>query len=257
MRLTRIAGADLRRDPAALLDAVKATGFFPGPARRAGRGRRPTPPPPRSAPPSTTGAPATPRSWSPPATSAPAARCARPSRRRRTAVAIGIYADPPGRDEIEAALAAAGLARPDREAMGEIEALARGLDPGDFAQFVEKLALYKRGDPAPLGARRPRRLRAARWREAEIDEVLDARRRRRRRRPRPRLPPPRRPLGQRDRRDHRRRPLLPHAPRRRLRRRPRGGARPRAARRSSARAGRGWPPRPAPSAGPSSRRRSA
>ena len=31
MRLTRLAGADLRRDPAALLDAVKAQGFFPGP----------------------------------------------------------------------------------------------------------------------------------------------------------------------------------------------------------------------------------
>lgn len=31
MRLSRLAAADLRRDPAALLDAVKATGFFPGP----------------------------------------------------------------------------------------------------------------------------------------------------------------------------------------------------------------------------------
>ena len=30
MRLTRMAGADLRKDPAALLDAVKAVGFFPG-----------------------------------------------------------------------------------------------------------------------------------------------------------------------------------------------------------------------------------
>ena len=30
MRLTRIMGADLRKDPAALLDAVKAVGFFPG-----------------------------------------------------------------------------------------------------------------------------------------------------------------------------------------------------------------------------------
>ena len=31
LRLTRIAGTDLRRDPAALLDATKAVGFFPGP----------------------------------------------------------------------------------------------------------------------------------------------------------------------------------------------------------------------------------
>ena len=31
MRLTRMPGADLRGDPALLLDAVKAVGFFPGP----------------------------------------------------------------------------------------------------------------------------------------------------------------------------------------------------------------------------------
>ena len=36
--------------------------------------------------------------------------------------------------------------------MAEIEALAQALDPGDFAQFLAKLALYKRGDPAPLSA---------------------------------------------------------------------------------------------------------
>ncbi len=36
--------------------------------------------------------------------------------------------------------------------MADIEALAQTLDPGDFAQFLEKLALYKRGDPAPLAA---------------------------------------------------------------------------------------------------------
>ena len=31
MRLTRIAAADLRKDPALLMDAMKAQGFFPGP----------------------------------------------------------------------------------------------------------------------------------------------------------------------------------------------------------------------------------
>lgn len=34
--------------------------------------------------------------------------------------------------------------------MADLEGLARSLDPGDFAQFVEKLALYKHGDAAPL-----------------------------------------------------------------------------------------------------------
>ena len=31
MRLTRLAGGDLRRDAAALMDEIKAVGFFPGP----------------------------------------------------------------------------------------------------------------------------------------------------------------------------------------------------------------------------------
>ncbi len=31
MRLSRIPAADLRKDPALLMDAVKAVGFFPGP----------------------------------------------------------------------------------------------------------------------------------------------------------------------------------------------------------------------------------
>ena len=172
----------------------------------------------------------------------------------RNAVAIGIYDDPPGRDEIEAALAAAGLARPDREVMGEIEALARALDPGDFAQFVEKLALYKRGDPAPLAAAD---IAACAPPTAEdVDEVLmlaadgggRAARRRLRRARRPRRQP--------DRPHHRRGAALPHPLRRGLlrrkarRRRWRGPAR-----RSSARSGRAWPRRPGRSGRPRSSRR--
>ena len=41
MRLTRIDGSELRSDPARLLDAVKATGFFPGPRAVFRRSRRP------------------------------------------------------------------------------------------------------------------------------------------------------------------------------------------------------------------------
>jgi DNA polymerase-3 subunit delta len=170
MRLTRIPAADLRRDPAALLDAVKATGFFPGPrAVLAEDAADAAAPAVRAAL----------DDWRPgDATLVVAAgdlRAGSALRKlfeaARNAAAIGVYADPPGRDEIEAALAAAGLPRPDRETMGEVEALARALDPGDFAQFVEKLALYKRGDPAPLG---PADLAACAppLGEAEIDEAL-------------------------------------------------------------------------------------
>ncbi len=151
MRLTRIGAGDLRRDPAALLDAVKAVGFFPGTravlVEDATDGLTET----------VAGALADWREGDARMVVTAGGLTTGSSLRKRfeaarNAVAIGIYDDPPSRDEIEAALAAAGLGRPDREAMGEIEALARSLDPGDFAQFVEKLGLYKRGDPAPLGS---------------------------------------------------------------------------------------------------------
>ena len=38
MRLERLSGADLRRDPAAVTDALRAQGFFPRPARGVPRG---------------------------------------------------------------------------------------------------------------------------------------------------------------------------------------------------------------------------
>jgi len=170
MRLTRLAGADLRRDPAAVSDAMRATGFFPGarvvlvdeaadaaaPALRVALD-----------------------DWRPgDATLVAAAGNLGPGsalrkafEAARSAVAIGVYADPPGRDEIEAALAANGLARPDREVFGEVEALAQGLDPGDFAQFLVKLALYKRGDADPLSAADLAAC-APPPPEAEIDEVV-------------------------------------------------------------------------------------
>ena len=152
MRLTRIAGAELRRDPAALIDATKAIGFFAGPravlveeagdasaAAVARRARR-------------TGRPGDARIVVTAGALGAGSALRKAFEAAPNAAAIGVYADPPGRDEIEAALAAAGLARPDRETMAEVEALAQALDPGDFAQFLAKLALYKRGDPAPLSA---------------------------------------------------------------------------------------------------------
>lgn len=170
MRLARLAGGDLRRDPAAASDAMRATGFFPGPRAVLVEDAADA--------------------------AAPALRAALDDWRRgdatlvvaagnlgpgsalrkafeaaKAAVAIGVYADPPGRDEVEAALAANGLAAPDRDAFAAVEALAQALDPGDFAQFVRKLALYKRGDPAPLS---PGDIAACAPPppEAEVDEVV-------------------------------------------------------------------------------------
>lgn len=149
MRLTRIAAAELRRDPAAASDAVRATGFFPGPrvvlVEDAGDAHAPV----------LAAALADRRAGDAVLVVAAGELRAASALRKafeasRSAVAIGVYADPPGRAEIEAAVARAGLAALDRAAAADVEALATALDPGDFAQFLEKLALYKRGDPAPV-----------------------------------------------------------------------------------------------------------
>ncbi len=65
------------------------------------------------------------------------------------AYAAGIYDDPPSRDEIQAELARAGLTQIDPEAMNDLTGLSRSLDPGDFRQTLEKIALYKLSDPSP------------------------------------------------------------------------------------------------------------
>ena len=145
MRLTRFAAAELRRDPAAATDALKAVGFFPGPRAVLVEDASEAQAAPLLA---------ALADWRPgDATLVVAAGELKASsslrkgfEAARAAVAIAVYADPPGRAEIEAALARAGVAV-DRGAMGDLEALARTLDPGDFAQFLEKLALYRRGAP--------------------------------------------------------------------------------------------------------------
>ncbi|MFO1105138.1 MAG: DNA polymerase III subunit delta [Amaricoccus sp.] len=149
MRLARIAAADLRRDPPALADAVKAIGFFPGAravlVEEAGDALAPV-------------IAAALADWRPgdaqilvtAGTLGAASSLRRAFEKAPRAVAIGLYADPPRRDEIEADLARAGIARTTPDALVDLEALARGLDAGEFAQYLGLLALYKRDDPAPL-----------------------------------------------------------------------------------------------------------
>ncbi|MCU0828469.1 MAG: DNA polymerase III subunit delta [Tabrizicola sp.] len=172
MRLTRMSGADLRKDASLLLDAIKAVGFFPGPRV----------------------------AFVEDATDTLAEQVAtalaewRPGdamivvtagnltgksalktlfEKHPNAVCIGLYDDPPSREEIEEALKKAGLRDIDREAMTDLNTLARALDPGDFRQTLEKIALYKYGDPSPLtpadvAAMAPATI------EAEVDDLIDA-----------------------------------------------------------------------------------
>ncbi|WP_420326809.1 DNA polymerase III subunit delta [Mameliella sp.] len=170
MRLTRMVGGDLRRDPAQLLDAVKAQGFFPGPravlVEEAADGIS-------AAMKSALG------DWREGDAQIIATAgqlTARSSLRKlfegaKNAYAAALYNDPMGRAEIEAELARAGLKNIDREAMGALEHLARDLTPGDFRQTLEKIALYKFGDEAPLTPDEVT-LNAPASIEAQMDEIF-------------------------------------------------------------------------------------
>ncbi len=170
MRLTRMPAADLRRDPAAVLDALHAAGFFPGPRAVLVEDATETAADPLRA---------ALADWQPgdavlvvTAGELKAANALRKAfETAPRAAALAVYDDPPDRAEIEAAVARAGL-RPDPAAARDIEALGRSLDPGDFAQFLEKLALYKRADPEPLLAAEIALLAPAEP-EAEADTILE------------------------------------------------------------------------------------
>jgi DNA polymerase-3 subunit delta len=172
MRLTRMSGGDLRRDGSLLLDAIKAVGFFPGPrvafVEEATDGLS-----------EVIGVAL--KEWRPgdAVIMVTAGGLTGKSalkglfEKHPAAVCIGLYDEPPGREEIEAALKAAGLVDIDREAMNDLNMLARALDPGDFRQTLEKIALYKYGDASPLtpadvAAMAPATI------EAEVDELIDA-----------------------------------------------------------------------------------
>jgi DNA polymerase-3 subunit delta len=172
MRLTRLAAADLRSDSAALLDAVKAVGFFPGPravvVEQATDGLAPI-------------FAAALQEWKPGDAQiiVTAGVLAKRSNLRKlfegakSAYAAAVYDDPPGRAEIEELLRTSGLDEVDRAAMADLEALARTLSAGDFRQTIDKLGLYKRGDPTPVS---PADLSAVApvSRDAELDDILHA-----------------------------------------------------------------------------------
>lgn len=149
MRLTRMQGGDLRSDPAALLDAVKAVGFFPGPravfVEEAGEA-------------AAAAVQAALEDWAPGDAQiiVTAGGLKKSSKLRkafeghRNAYAVGLYDDPPSRAEIERTLAEAGIQAVPADSMAALTNLANDLGPGDFARTVEKIALYKFGDDSQL-----------------------------------------------------------------------------------------------------------
>jgi len=171
MRLNRIPGADLRKDPALLLDAIKAQGFFPGPrvafVEDAGDAHAPQ-----------IGLALSDWQKGDAQIIVTAKQLTARSALRKlfeshnNAFAVGIYDDPPSRDEIQTALKNAGVQDVDRDAMGALEALSRSVDPGDFRQTVEKLGLYKLGDTTPVTPEDVAAV-APTSTEAALDDVLN------------------------------------------------------------------------------------
>ncbi|MEO1363478.1 MAG: DNA polymerase III subunit delta [Pseudomonadota bacterium] len=170
MRLTRIASAELRKDPAQLMDAIKAIGFFPGPRVALVEDANDT------VGPIITDALV---AWG--AGDAqivvtagnlkPTSKLRKAFEAHPTAYAAAIYDNPPTRDEIERDLVAAGITNPPQEAMHQLMDLARALEPGDFRQTLEKIGLYKRGDTAPLSGADIEACAPASI-EAAVDDVL-------------------------------------------------------------------------------------
>ncbi len=171
MRLVRHPAADVRKDPALLADGLKEIGFFPGQrvvllddATDA----------------VTAAVTSALDEWSEgdacivltAGALTPRSTLRKLFEARADTYAAAVYEDPPSRAEIEAALRAAGLMDIPREAMTDIEALSRSLDPGDFRQTMEKLALFKLGDAAPLSPADVAAV-APTSTEADVDEVID------------------------------------------------------------------------------------
>ncbi|MEQ9693039.1 DNA polymerase III subunit delta [Shimia sp. SDUM112013] len=151
MRLSRIPSAQLRKEPSLLGDAIKEISFFPGPRVAFVE----------DANDNAAGAILTAlEDWAPGDAQiiVTAGQLKASSKIRKAfeghanAYAVGIYNDPPTRDEIEAELAKSGLKEVERDAMTDLSNLARELDPGDFRQTLEKLSLYKLSDPAPVSS---------------------------------------------------------------------------------------------------------
>ncbi|SDX30394.1 DNA polymerase III subunit delta [Roseicitreum antarcticum] len=172
MRLTRLQAGDLRRDAAAVHDAVKAQGFFPGPRVVFVEDATDT---------ITDALAAALTDWAAGdahiVVTGGALKATSKLRKlfegARTTVAIGLYDDPPSREEVEATLRDAGLRDITPDALSDLLELSRNLDPGDFRQTVQKIALYKYRDDSPLTPAEVQ-VNAPLSQEADVDEILHA-----------------------------------------------------------------------------------
>ena len=169
MRLTRIQAAEVRRDPAMLLDAIKAVGFFPGPRAAFVEDANDN---------IAQILIDTLADWQPGDAQIvvsggdlkKTSKVLKTFETHKNAFAAAIYDNPPGRAEIERILSEARLT-PEPDGMAALTELARALDPGDFRQTVEKITLYKLNDTSPLTSGDVAAC-APTSTEAEVDDIL-------------------------------------------------------------------------------------
>lgn len=150
MRLSRLAAADVRGDPALLADATRAQGLIPGPRAVLVEGAADGLSDPLGH---------VLDGWAAgDARIVVTAGHLRPSSRlrklfetRANAAAAAIYDDPPGRGTVAAMAREAGIGDVAPEALDDLTALAGAVDPVEFRQTLVKIALYKHGDPTATG----------------------------------------------------------------------------------------------------------
>ena len=171
MRLARIPAGELRKDPALLLDAIKAQSFFPGPRVAFVEDATDAL--------ATTIATALEDWASGDAQVIVTAGSLKAGSKLRklfeghaNAYATGIYDDPPSRAEIEDELKRAGLETVSGDAMTDLISLSRELGPGDLRQVIEKLGLYKLEDATPVSSDDVAAV-APSTTEAALDDVLN------------------------------------------------------------------------------------
>ncbi|MDE0766166.1 MAG: DNA polymerase III subunit delta [Amylibacter sp.] len=149
MRLTRISGADLRKEPSLILDSLKSIGFFPGPravfVETAADGVSSI----------IEGAIKEWREGDACLVVTAGQLNARSKLRKvfegpQNTVAIGIFNDPVSDDEIISLAVKSKLTNFFGEAKKDLLSLGRSLDPGDLNQMLEKLSLYKYNDDTPI-----------------------------------------------------------------------------------------------------------
>ncbi len=170
MRLTRLSGGDLRKDPASLQDATKAVGFFPGPRVTLIEGT------PDNATPVIEAALA---SWNAgdahivvtAGQLAPRAKLRKLFETHPEVYAAPLYDDPPTREELYGIGKDAGLASFTPDAAQALLALSHTISRGELRRMVEKLALYKSGDTTPVSAEDVTTC-APLSNEAAVDDVL-------------------------------------------------------------------------------------